>query len=273
MCSDFAYYYTIMLRAPHPSSSGDPHQLPVIRVNLCCDCSSLFFNYLTFANRLFLFFGTPVTAVRTMPSFHSFVADMVHHNRYFWCCWFQKRFFLSMHYFPFCNGLLPFGDDIGRPTAMLTHRDCTKVAGTNMVLQRRSTADFHLAFWTKKSTGRRGTQGRTHQCFDPVSFFLFGVFDFFLCWMMWFLFELFDGGRRMILLLLHVWENMQQLIWRLDWIDEGTVLLMAFRSKYSQMLIKTERIDKEERLLMLWVPGSHYLVAIIFDRSNCPRAL
>jgi hypothetical protein len=46
---------------------------------------------------------------------------------------------------------------------------------------------------------------------------------------------------------------------------------MAFRSKYCQMLIKTERIDKEERLLMLWVPGSHYLVAIIFDRSNCPR--
>ena len=43
---------------------------------------------------------------------------------------------------------------------------------------------------------------------------------------------------------------------------------MAFRSKYSQMLIKTERIDKEERLLMLWVPGSHYLVAIIFDRSK-----
>ena len=41
------------------------------------------------------------------------------------------------------------------------------------------------------------------------------------------------------------------------------ILLMAFRSKYSQMLIKTERIDKEERLLMLWVPGSHYLVAII----------
>jgi hypothetical protein len=38
------------------------------------------------------------------------------------------------------------------------------------------------------------------------------------------------------------------------------------------MLIKTERIDKEERLLMLWVPGSHYLVAIIFDRSNCPRS-
>ena len=47
---------------------------------------------------------------------------------------------------------------------------------------------------------------------------------------------------------------------------------MAFRSKYCQMLIKTERIDKEERLLMLWVPGSHYLVAIIFDRSNCPRS-
>jgi len=46
------------------------------------------------------------------------------------------------------------------------------------------------------------------------------------------------------------------------------VLVMAFRSKYSQMLIKTERIDKEERLLMLWVPGSHYLVAIIFDRSK-----
>ena len=176
-----------MVHAPHPSSSGDPHLfiqlqahvsfllcIPVICVNLCCDCSSLFFNYLTFPNRLFLFFGTPVTAVRTMPSFHSFVADMVHHNRYFWCCWFQKRFFLSMHYFPFRNGLLPFSNDIGRPTAMLTHRDCTKVAGTNMVLQRRSTADFHLAFWTKKSTGRRGTQGRTHQCFDPVSFFLFG---------------------------------------------------------------------------------------------------
>ena len=94
LCSDFAY--TIMVHAPHPSSSGDPHLfiqlqahvsfllcIPVICVNLCCDCSSLFFNYLTFPNRLFLFFGTPVTAVRTMPSFHSFVADMVHHNRYF----------------------------------------------------------------------------------------------------------------------------------------------------------------------------------------------
>jgi hypothetical protein len=48
------------------------------------------------------------------------------------------------------------------------------------------------------------------------------------------------------------------------------VLLMAFRSKYSQMLIKAERIDKEERLLMLWVPGSHY---IRWEQLSAKRSL
>ena len=76
----------------------------------------------------------------------------------------------------------------------------------------------------------------------------------------------------MIFLLLHVWRKAAVDLKIIG--SMRVVLLMAFRSKYSQMLIKTERIDKEERLLMLWVPGSHYLVAIIniFDRSNCPRS-
>jgi len=70
----------------------------------------------------------------------------------------------------------------------------------------------------------------------------------------------------MIFLLLHVWRKAAVDLKIIG--SMRVVLLMAFRSKYSQMLIKTERIDKEERLLMLWVPGSHYLVAIIFDRSK-----